>query len=684
MARPQQITSSPTLASSTPRRRRGWLAAVAIAALACNADSDEGFSGGQNASGASQGIATLADAGTDADSSGTTDGELDEPIAIAIEPAHVVIDVENDAVPPALHYVATGTNANGEQIELDGTWSFDRPDLATLTNGSLTATGLAGGTGTVAFASAQGEATTTATVKLTIVDDPQHVDPLVKQAFDDASIPDPALDLLYPYDGTVFPRGLTAPTMMWSGGAAADIYRIHIYGSSYDFTGYSSVPPPSQYRLPVVPHDAWLQLTDSATGPVAIEVQRYDGVNAYLPETQSWTLSTANLRGAIYYWEVNNGDVVRISPGDSAPETFLKKQPGQCVACHSVSRDGSTIVASTAGGYSPWSLFDATSGDALFTTDSASGFQAISPEGEYVVWRQWTDAAFAPSTMVLSLADSNAPLAYLEPPGGTPVHPSWSADGEKIAFGVRSEGNGLDFTQSTLWIADVDVDTPQFSNLHQIVGNDPTRPTLTYPTFSPDSQWIAFMRATQARTRGAAGELWMTKADGSVQFLLDAANGADALPVDQQHLAFEPTFSPVSSGGYFWLVFVSERTYGNLLTDEAVESRHKQLWVTAIDATPTAGEDPSHPAFWLPGQGLDNQNMRGNWALSPCKGLGASCEAGYECCEGFCIYDEEAGENVCGVPQSCSQLDDACESSADCCDETLVCVGGFCSEPFIP
>ena len=367
---------------------------------------------------------------------------------------------------------------------------------------ALTATGLAGGTGTVTFESSQGDATTTASIKVTIVDDPDGVDPAVKKAFDEATLPDPALDPLYPYDDTVFPRGLPSPTIMWNGGNADDIYRIRLHGSTFDFTGYASAPPPSRYRLPAVPTDVWLQLTDSLTGPVSVEVQRYDGQNAYLPKQRTWTLSTANLRGAIYYWAVSRGDVVRISPGDEAPQTFLEKQPGQCVACHSVSRDGSTIVASLNGSYSPWSLFDATSGEALFGTDYGSGFQAISPDGEYVLWRQWTDDAFTPASMVLSVADSVDPLAILDPVEGTPVHPSWSPDGQTVAFGVRTDGNGIDFTESTLWTAVVDVTTPGFSAVQRIVANDPTRPTITYPSFSPDSGWIAFMRATQSRTRG--------------------------------------------------------------------------------------------------------------------------------------------------------------------------------------
>ena len=674
-----------------------------LAATACGGGTpDAGFSGSFGGNGLSDGA---SGASTD---DGAPESETDGELAVSIElaPAHAVIEVRNGMVPGPLPFTAIGTMPGGEVIPLSGVWSFDRPDLAAFDGSSLTATGLAGGTGTVKLESTAGEATTTATIKLFVVDDPVGVDPAIEDAFDDATLPDPALDLLYPYDGTVFPRGLAGPMMMWNGGGAGDIYRIRLYSSAFDYTGFAVVPPPSRFQLPVAPADVWRQLSDSVTGPLTVEVQRYDGQNAYMAKTQTWTMSTANLRGAIYYWEIENGAVVRLDPGAAAPEKFLQNE-NACVACHSVSRDGSTVVASLHGngnGYaSPWATYDAATGETLFSTlsestyGSPSGFQAISPEGDYVLTRQWSDAASTPSSMVLSEAGSSAPLAYLETPGGTPTHPSWSADGRSVAFGVRTDGNGIDFTTSTLWTASIDLgaEPPQFSNLRQIAANDPTRPTLTYPTYSPDSQWIAFMRATKARTRSYAAtpeapesrceaELWLTNPDGSVQLLLDAANRVPSASAEQQHLSFEPTFSPVAAGGYFWLVFVSERTYGNLLTDEALATRRKQLWVTAIDAAPVPGEDPSHPAFWLPGQSLTQGNMRGNWALSPCKGLGAPCEAGYECCEGFCLYDPEVGGNVCGEPQSCGQLEDACQTNADCCDPMAVCIGGYCSEPFIP
>src|SRR5690606_26034212 len=99
--------------------------------------------------------------------------------------------------------------------------------------------------------------------------------------------------------------------------------------------------------------------------------------------------------------------------------------------------------------------------------------------------------------------------------GGWPVHPAWSTDGAKIAFAQRTNGDWLDFTQSSLWIADVDVGTGAFTDPHEIVPIGDGLPTVTFPSFSPDSQKIAYMRGDRARTRGALGEIWLTNADGT-------------------------------------------------------------------------------------------------------------------------------------------------------------------------
>ena len=614
------------------------------------------------------------------------DGGSDPVVSMTITPPDATLTVMNGAI-VAQAYTVTGQTKNGGSANVDGgQWSFDRPDVATMNpgTGDLTPTGLAGGKGIITYKLGTLEATTTVTVKLHYTHDPQNVDPSIKAQLGQASTPDPSMSILYPYDKTVFPRGLTGPTLQWNGGAAADIYYIHATSPTFEFESWTTVPPPSRYDFPKAPVDIWKKLTDSTVGDITVSIQRHDGSQPYVPVTRTWIIAPANLTGTIYFWEVNNGNVVRLKPGDTKPEDFLQKPAGvTCVACHSVSKNGSTIVAAFNGSASPWGTFNSGSGASVFVYGTnpndgpnGSGFQAITPSGSHVLWGQERHTPH----LSLSAFDSAAEIAQMNPGTGFPVHPAWSSDGKKIAFAVRSNGNWLDFTSSSLWVTDVDVAaSPPFTGIQQIVANDVDRPTVTFPTWSPDSKWIAFERATQARSRDGLSDISLVQADGSNAVALDAANGTGLLQGAEASSTYEPTFMPVAAGGYFWLVVVGERTYGNTLTDLSRPSRRKQLWVSAIDANPLPGQDPSHPAFWLPGQELNNNNMRGEWALSPCKMLGESCSAGYDCCAGFC-HDDGTGNLTCSNESGgCSQLGEACQSAADCCDSKAVCIAGFCA-----
>lgn len=644
--------------------------------------------GGDGASGTS-GTGTGTGGAGGAGGSGISVGSSTEQIvSIQITPPDLTVEVLNGVVPPPSSFTVKGVTASGQQVDVVGTWTYERPDVGAINTatGEFTATGVLGGTGTVTFTAANGVAgTATATVKLHLTDDPELIPQPIKDSFGTATDADPGLTPVYPYDRTVFPRGLRGPVIQWNGGGAADVYYIHAVSPTFEFEGWRTVPPPSRYELPSAMVDVWGKLTDSTVGEIKVSIQRYDGTTAYLPKEQTWIVANANLTGFVYYWEVNQGNVVRLRPGADAPENFLQKPAGvTCVACHSVSANGSTIVASFHGGYSPWGTFEAATGASLYSSGLSSGFQAISPDGQYVLWRHWNDGAFnTTGYLSLSTFDNAAELAQLNPGGGAPSHPAWSKDGGKIAFSVRTDGNGLDFTQSTLWITDVDLVTQTFSNTQMIVANDAQRPTVTFPTFSPDSAWIAFSRSQQARSRGTLSQIWLTNNDGSVQMPLDATNGVGAITGDDQlNASYEPTFMPVAAGGYYWLVVVSERKYGNILEDAALATRRKQLWVSAIDANPQAGQDPSHPAFWLPGQELNNQNMRGEWSLYCDKQIGDACQAGYECCNGgFCLPDANGVLTCSENPGQCSPIGSACTTAADCCNPGAECIGGFCAQP---
>lgn len=615
------------------------------------------------------------------ESDSTTDGGDGTIIEVKIDPLDPIITVVDGVIPPALGFTAVGVTDKNVEVPITGNWDYDRLDLAGIDKGTgdFTATGFAGGVGTVTFDAGGGlMAQTSATVKLKFQDEPNPVDPEDKMDFDNAVDPDPSMALLYPYDKTVFPRGLQGPTVQWNGGNPDDLYYLHAVSEFFEFEGWYTVPPPSRFNWPLVPDDVWTKLTASTDGDVVFDIQRHDGNQAYLAKTQTWTVAPANLTGAVYYWEVNNGNVVRLTIGADAPDNFIQKDGNtQCLACHSVSKDGSRIAAAAQGGWSPWTTIDPVDGNILYYSAQASGFQAISPNGSHVLWGQ----SNGQGPLKLSTYNSNAVLGQLTIPGAYFVHPAWAGDTTHVAFAQRLNGNWLDFTASHLWITEVDLDNNSFSETKKIVDSAGELTTVSFPTFSPDSEWIAYMRANQVRTRGATAEVWVTNLDGSTQIRLDNTNGQGIIEPGQDKLTYEPTFLPVALGGYYWMVVGSERKYGNTLTNTGANNRPKQLWVTAIDPNPKPGEDPSHPAFWLPGQELNNANMRGEVALGPCKDNGDSCAGGFECCGGFC-YDPEGGDNpICneGPDGECSEIGDACELDAACCDDEAKCIGGFCS-----
>jgi len=193
------------------------------------------------------------------------------------------------------------------------------------------------------------------------------------------------------------------------------------------------------------------------------------------------------------------------------------------------------------------------------------------------------------------------------------------------------------------------------------------------------------------------GDLWFTSTESNTQTRLDALDGYSTggnvyLPANDANLSFAPTVLPEAVGGYFWVVFTSHRSYGNALASQAdlpqdplkgtpdVDALGK-LWVAAIDINATAGKDPSHPAFYLDGQELKADNLRGFWVLSPCQANATSCTSGDECCGGFC-RPVNGGPTVCtDTGGGCSNLFESCTTASDCCSGAALCINGKCAVP---
>jgi hypothetical protein len=296
--------------------------------------------------------------------------------------------------------------------------------------------------------------------------------------------------------------------------------------------------------------------------------------------------------------------------------------------------------------------------------------------------------------------------------------PMFATDGKRVAFNFYNGPGDATIGQGDskkLVMMDFDPMAKRFSNPLLLFKSDSMSPG--WPTFSPTGNSVMFeLELKRGRenkffyTRyGAQGELWWTNLDTNKSHKLEQANGTagggsylPSLASVHEHdelLNYEPTLAPVASGGYVWMVFTSRRMYGNVATidpwfsdprehDLTQTPTTKKLWVAAIDLdvhTPEfsfyTGDDPSHPAFYLPGQELLAGNTRGFWTVDPCKTDGMSCESGVECCGGYCQKDEKTGELTCGRKKyDCSPEFDHCDKPADCCDPMAVCVNHVCSK----
>lgn len=660
----------------------------------------------------------VVDGGTD---EGFTLGDStpsDDYVSIAIEPKVANLDVD-DGVAASSTFKLIGTKGDGTAVTIADSiaWSATNPAVGSIAGGVFTASGALGGTVQIKATRKGKTATADLFVKLKIKADALTVDAVGKEKLRKADAPDAAIKWAYPYDDTVFPRGLAGPMLMWNGGAPTDDYRVLLSSGTFELEAFIKVGTPPRYEIP---EKAWTKFVESTTGAATLTVTRLAGTSATRITQLKWTVAPGSMRGTIYYWSNREGRVLRIKPGAAVPDDFsasvLPKtatltdgttpaESNCTMTCHRVSADGSTLIS---GGDVFGGSYDLGLNKPRHTITSNTydarrkwHFGAPTPNGKYVVTHgngegglySTTDGGLIPASGL-----DKVPTWY----------PSFSPTGKQLLF-VDFTGPGA----NSLFGIDFDEATLKFGTKKLLASADAvaTQKSIAYPSGSPDGKAAIYQRATvNADTRGtcAPGEPACRYDSRSDLYLAQTSDKAPELPLAKLNGTgypfaagsrdlswnFEPTFAPVSAGGYFWVVFTSRRSYGNAyvgpLNDPA---QVKQLWVAAIDTTVTPGKDPSHAAFRLPGQALtykdaagnpqNSLNMSGNWALEPCKTDGITCSAGSDCCGGFCEKKEGEAAGTCkSVPPPCSSEGDKCSKDDDCCSkgEGARCVGGFCSQ----
>jgi hypothetical protein len=180
----------------------------------------------------------------------------------------------------------------------------------------------------------------------------------------------------------------------------------------------------------------------------------------------------------------------------------------------------------------------------------------------------------------------------------------------------------------------------------------------------------------------------------------NCSNNTTATGVYDYKLNYLPSVAPTEAGGKSWVVFTSRRMYGNVAYQDPWDAEpgyscysggipSKKLWVAAVDSTWTPGTDPSHPAFYLPGQELAAGNSDGFWVNEQCTDLGESCETDDDCCSGTgsspttqCRVMSTAAFpplRQCVSRSVCASEGLSCAATSDCCSG-LTCPsgGGLC------
>jgi hypothetical protein len=531
-------------------------------------------------------------------------------------------------------------------------------------------------------------------------------DAMVRAALDAAPTEDAALSWLYPYDGTVWPRGLAAPLLSWRAGSVAPIaVRIHIeVDQGYRYDGYFGPPKGLAAGKPIthlpIPQAVWRTavLSGSSMRVSLVAVGRDGGALKTLKPKAglTWTIAPGSLKGTVYYNSYGTklaenfdgamggngrfGGATLAVRGDSFDPLLIAgsttSDDSGCRVCHTVSGNGALLMVQRNNNMAT-SVYDLTSMNRETARPGADdgkfGWAALSPDASIALGN-----AGPPGSNSENVASLGQSFLYDVTSGAQlmangfsnlvtrAATPTFAPDGSMVAFNFFSgmgaanlTGNGQSLV--VMKLTKDNATTYTFSDAKAVYTSASSAPA--WPSFLPDGMGLVFQRELAkgsngerfATRYGARGDLWWTTLNGEAH-ALDRANGSMALPRNTAHpddetLSYEPAVGPIVAGGYAWVVFTSRRMYGDIATRPPFESDPR-----TNDLTNASTTGPTTKKLWVfafdmpPKPGTDPSHPA---FYLPAQELYAGNSRGF------------------WVPDVCKEIGKGCTSGDECC-------GGYC------
>lgn len=574
----------------------------------------------------------------------STTGDDEEEIRLErleISPANPSLFTGETASDP-VDFSVTAYWSNGKVLEdIAVTWKSSNSSLGTFSSeGVFTPAGSMGGNTLISAEYLGIETSTLLTVVLTqtlIEEDlPESLADSVTQAtvqIDDAVAP----FVLYPFDGTIVPRNIPRFDVHWTPGPGLLLTVLEFTSP----TSVTRVLTTDDRWYPSKAEWSTIAATNSG-GEVALRV--LGGVLEGEGEARQLTsdlftaesvttvgISRMDTTGAIYYWSSTDRGIKRISNESELTQDFYipAQEDSGCASCHTLSPSGqrmSVVYPADGGGYNLGllALEPNRPPEVLVNRDDEvhSGRGTFSPDERYFLGVENGKP---------SLYDGRTGT-FLQPVdmGFEKVaHMSFSPDGTEVVFAVPT--SFLDDSRFyDARIASIPFDDGVFGNpvwlTPKVEGFN-----QYYPSYSPDGAWIAYnqsvsfgMNAPEGDTMmDSSSEIYLVPREGGSPIRLarlsvaDEARlgelGSEPTPPPEQGITGYanslPVWGPLPDADLLWLSFTSYRGFGH-----EVKLGIPQIWLSAIEPSKAeAGQDPSHPPFWLPLQDPTTHNHIPQW-----------------------------------------------------------------------